>query len=152
MPSKDQLTHLSNRKRAIFIEALSSGMSVTASARAAGISRRYAYQIADGDPEFKAAWDSAIEEATDLLEDAIRRRAIEGETEPVWYRGEIVGHVQKTSDILKMFLMKARRSEYRDSARVEVNIGDRLDELAAAIQAAPEDPEPDPKDDREPIS
>jgi hypothetical protein len=137
MPSKDQLTHLSNRKKAIFIEALSSGMSVTASARAAGISRRYAYQIADADPEFKAAWDDAIEQATDLLEDAIRRRAIEGETEAVWYRGEIVGHVQKTSDILKMFLMKARRPEYRDHARVEINVGDRLNELADAIQDKP---------------
>jgi hypothetical protein len=92
-------------------------MSVTVSARGAGISRRCAYQIADGDPEFKAAWDSAIEEATDLLEDAIRRRAIEDETEPVWYRGEIVGHVQKTSDILTMFLMKARRPAYRDAPR-----------------------------------
>jgi hypothetical protein len=138
MPSKDQLTQLSNRKRAIFIEALSSGMSVTASAKAAGIARRYAYQIAEADPEFKAAWDSAIEEATDLLEDAIRRRAIEGETEPVWYKGEIVGHVQKTSDILKMFLMKARRPEYRDNAKIEVNIGDRLDELADAIQGKPD--------------
>ena len=99
--------------------------------------------MADADPEFKAAWDSAIEEATDLLEDAIRRKAIEGEIEPVYYRGEIVGHVQKTSDILKMFLMKARRPEYRDNAKIEVNVGDRLDELTAAIQAAPEDPEPE---------
>ena len=32
-----------------------------------------------------------------------------------------------------MFLMRARRPEYRDSAKVEINVGDRLNELAYAV-------------------
>lgn len=147
MPSKAQSTALTNRKRRDFIQALADGMSVTGAAAYAGLSRRYVYEIKDMDPAFAAAWDDAIEQATDLLEDAIRRKAIEGETEPVWYKGEIVGHVQKTSDLLKMFLMKARRPEYRDNAKIEVNIGDRLNELADAIQGkgVESDPEPVPE-------
>ena len=108
----------------------------------AGIARSYASQVKDLDPEFASAWDDPIEQATDLLEDAIRRRAIEGETEPVWYRGQIVGHVQKTSDILKMFLMKSRRPEYRDNAKIEINVGDKLKELADAITGPGNEPVP----------
>ena len=128
-----QSTALTKKKRRDFLQALADGMSVTSAAAYAGLSRRYMYEIKDMDPEFAAAWDDPIEQATDRQEDAIRRRAIEGETEPVWYRGEIVGHVQKTSDLLKMFLMKARRPEYRDSAELEINVGDRLNELADAV-------------------
>jgi hypothetical protein len=40
-----------------------------------------------------------------------------------------------------MFLMKARRPEYRDNAKIEVNIGDRLGELMQAITGKDEDPE-----------
>jgi hypothetical protein len=133
MPSKAQQTLLTKKKRRDFLQALADGMSVTSAANFAGIARSYAYQVKDLDREFASAWDDAIEQATDLLEDAIRRKAIAGETEQVWYRGEIVGHVQKTSDILKMFLMKARRSEYRDNAKVEINVNDRLNELADAV-------------------
>jgi hypothetical protein len=123
-------------------------MSVTSAAKVAGLARRYVYDIKDADPEFAAEWDDAIEQATDLLEDAIRKRAIEGETEPVYYKGVIVGHVQKTSDLLKMFMMKARRPEYRDNARVEISTSDKLGELMEAITgtgkdepAAPDAPE-----------
>ena len=145
MPSKAQSTAITKKKRRDFLQALADGMSVTSAAAHAGFSRRHAYTIKDADPEFAAAWDDAIEQATDRLEDAIRRRAIQGETEPVFYKGEIVGHVQKTSDLLKMFLMKARRPEYRDNAKIEVNVGDRLAELADAIQGKGDEPEPEPE-------
>src|SRR5947209_3798966 len=101
-------------------------MSVTSAARYAGFSRQYAYEVKDADPEFAKLWDCALEEATDLLEDAIRKRAIAGEEEPVFYKGVEVARVRKTSDLLKMFLMKARRPEYRDNAKVEISTSDKL--------------------------
>lgn len=140
MPSKAQGTALTKKKRRDFIEALAPGMSVTSAAKFAGFSRVYAYQVKDADPEFASAWDDAIEQATDLLEDAIRKRAIQGELEPIFYKGVQVATVPKTSDLLKMFLMKARHPEYRDNNKVEIQVGDKLGELMDAISGKAEEP------------
>jgi len=49
------------------------------------------------DPDFAEAWDEALEEGTDLLEDEARRRAMAG------------------SDHLLMFILKSRRpAQYRE--------------------------------------
>jgi len=55
------------------------------------------------------------------LQSEAQRRAVEGIKEPVFYKGEIVGHKTKYSDNLLMFLMKGKDPErYRDNARIEV--------------------------------
>ena len=68
--------------------------------------------------KFAAAWDDAIEDGTDLLEDEVLRRAKDGVDEPRFYEGEVCGHVRKYSDTLAIFLLKARRPEkYSDKVR-----------------------------------
>ena len=44
-----------------------------------------------------------------------------GTLSPVYYKGEVVGHVREFSDTLLMFSLKARRPEvYRESTTVDV--------------------------------
>lgn len=105
-----------------FLNALAKVPNITAAARAAGISRRGAYDRREADPEFAAAWDDALEQSTDALVGAAYRRAFEGTEEPVFYQGEECGMVRRFSDRLAMFLLKAHRPQvYGDKSQVEMS-------------------------------
>ena len=85
------------KNRQKFLEHLSTGASVRASARAAGFGRRTAFEWKADDPDFAAEWEEAYESGTESLEEVARARAME------------------KSDSLLMFLLKARRPEiYRE--------------------------------------
>ena len=99
------------KKKAEFCDALRTGQSVSGACKAASIIRRTAYKWRDADPDFAKAWDHAIEDGTDALEDEARRRAFEGAEEPVFYQGKQVGTVRKYSDTLLIFLLKGRRPD-----------------------------------------
>jgi hypothetical protein len=105
--------------RAVFLEALSKAYSVTEAARLAGFARSTAYLTRDQDDEFAAAWEDAVEQGTDVIRAEIRRRAVDGWDEPVYQRGELVGHVRKYSDRLLELEAKRRDPAYRDSVKVE---------------------------------
>jgi len=48
------------------------------------------------------------------------RRGVEGVLEPVWYNGKIVGHRRRYSDVMLIFMLKARRpGTFRDNATIE---------------------------------
>lgn len=97
-------------KKARFLEALRRGMSVTAAAQAIGVGRRTVYDWREADPDFASAWDEAVEDGTDLLEDEAWRRAFAG------------------SDTLLIFLLKARRPhKYRDNHHVQHDGGVRVE-------------------------
>ncbi len=49
-----------SRKKAAFLDALHAGESVSAAAKAAGVSRTRAYEW-KGDPSFAVKWDSIVE-------------------------------------------------------------------------------------------
>lgn len=99
------------RRRTAFLDRLRASANVSAAARAAGLSRSSAYALRGRDPDFRAAWDEALEEALDDLEAELRRRAIEGVDKPVFYGGKECGSVKSYSDTLGMFLLKSRRGE-----------------------------------------
>lgn len=109
-----------------FLAVLSLPMGTpTKAARAIGIDRRTAYNWRNEDDEFRAAWDSAVAEGTDGIEEEATRRAVEGVERPVFQGGECVGHIQEYSDGLMTTILKGRRPEvYRDkvehSGSVEV--------------------------------
>ena len=52
----------------LFIKHLKQTCNVTASVLVAGCSRRAIYYTRDRDEEFAEEWDSAVAEATDMLE------------------------------------------------------------------------------------
>ena len=57
------------------------------------------------------AYQAAVNDALDSLEEEARRRAHDGWQEPVYQGGKQVGTVQRFSDNLLMFLLKGKRPE-----------------------------------------
>lgn len=101
--------------REAFLAELRNGSSIAAAATSAGISRPSVYRWrAMETPEMQAfaeAWDEAVEQGTDRLEDEALRRAVDGVSEPVFYRGVVVGHITRYSDTMLAMLLNARRPE-----------------------------------------
>lgn len=85
--------------------------SVSAGARAAGVSRTLAYKRRREDHAFAAEWDAALDCALDDLEGALRKRAVEGVEKPVYYGGKQCGSSVSYSDNLGMFLLRGRRKD-----------------------------------------
>lgn len=94
-----------------FIAVLARAGNVSAAARAAGLSRSRAYELRQEDADFAAAWDDAVSQAVDALAYEARRRALEGEARPVFYRGQQVGEKRHYCDRLLIFLLRAYRPE-----------------------------------------
>lgn len=93
-----------------FLTGLRNSANVRAACEAAGVSRQAAYKRRDGNVRFRDEWNSAIDEACDLLEYVARKRAME------------------SSDTLIIFLLKAHRPAlYHDRLRIDVhNEAERL--------------------------
>jgi len=107
-------------EKALFIDKLAHGYSVTGAARAIKKSRQRVYQWRDEDPEFREAWKAALPEGIDTLQDEARRRAVDGVAEPIIIDGQVVGQRIKYSDTLLMFLLKALdRAKFGDSSKIE---------------------------------
>lgn len=103
-----------------FIQRLIQTGNVSAACKRAKISRQHAYEVRGQDDVFKAAWDEALEIATEALELEARRRAAIGVLEPVFHQGVQVATVRKYSDTLLIFLLKAHKPEkYRESIKHE---------------------------------
>jgi hypothetical protein len=99
------------KKRAEFLELLADTGIVSKATKALNLDRRRMYELRDEDPEFREAWDQALETAADTIEAEARRRAFDGVDEPVFYQGEEVAIVKRYSDNLLMFLLKGNRPD-----------------------------------------
>ena len=94
----------------IFIATLHATASVSDAARAAGISRKAAYDLynrADAE-EFRCAWDEALRGPNIVLTSTAYDRAINGVEEIVYYQGQRVGVRIKYDNRLLMWLLKVR--------------------------------------------
>jgi len=122
----------------IFLEHLRLTANVSESARIALRERSTVYQWRDSDGSFAAAWDDALDEATDALEYAARQRAVHGVEEYVVSGGRLVMDPtdpekpltqRKYSDTLAVTLLKAHRPEkfrerhdIKQSGAIAINI------------------------------
>ena len=108
-------TKLTKSAKADFLRELSQTCNVTLACRAIGVSRTAVYELKEKDEEFAVEWESAVEEAIDLLEGEARRRAYQGTVRDVFYQGERCGFVREYSDGLLQFLLKSHRPhKYRE--------------------------------------
>lgn len=83
-----------------FLLAVAEGYSVTEACALINTSRDAIYRWREEDPDFKTAWDKALEMGTNALEDCAQRRA------------------RSQSDALLIFLLKARNpARFRDGPR-----------------------------------
>jgi hypothetical protein len=128
-PSRSKLfTALTDERKAQFLQILEeTGGNVTVATRALGLTRQWAYQWRERDPEFAEEWDNAVEGGTEHLEQRLFTRACDVDTTAA------------------IFLLKARRPEkYRENIKLdtEVSLNDqdvlRLSEslLAGMLEAA----------------
>lgn len=72
------------------------------------------------DPAFKAACEGALELYREKLVKEAERRAHDGVEEPVFYKGEECGTIQRYSDMLLLALLKRHIPEFRDRHQVDV--------------------------------
>lgn len=116
-------------KLSAFLEALSLTGNVTESAKRAGFSRDYAYEVREKDAGFASRWDSALEEACDRMELEARRRAVDGIPRMKFHQGVAIldprtlePYIEmEYSDGLLTTLLKAHRPEkFRDKSSVEL--------------------------------
>lgn len=104
-----------------FLRAFMEMGNVSRACEVAKVARCSHYRWLKQHKAYREAFDIAKENAADLLEAEVYRRAVTGVEEPVgWYKGVAGGVVRRYSDVLLMFTLKALRPEkYRD--RVEVS-------------------------------
>ncbi len=94
-----------------FLDALRNSRTVTHACEAVGISRAAAYALRAKDQEFASEWDDVVNRVNDDLEQSALSRAIEGWLEPVFYKGEVCGHVRRFDNSLTIFMLKCRIPE-----------------------------------------
>ncbi len=125
--------------------------SVREACIAAGVARRTVYDWRKQDPEFAAAWDGSVEEATDRMEQEMWRRGIEGFDRPIIYRGEITGQYTDYSDSLLQTLVRGNRpGKYRErvehstppGAPMQLDVETKSDVIASILGLIKSKPDP----------
>ena len=97
-----------------FLAALESTGVISQAAKAADVPRRTVYDHLKADLEFHDKAAHALDTAGDNLQAELMRCALEGEQQPVYYKGEVVGHINKKNDAMLMHAianLRHRRSE-----------------------------------------
>ena len=103
------------QKLANFLEFLAETGNVGDAAAHAQLSRKQILR-ARQDPSFERLYQEAFELGIQSIEDEAHTRAVKGTLEPVFHRGRRVATIRKKSDLLLMFILKARKPElYRDN-------------------------------------
>jgi hypothetical protein len=96
-----------------FLRQLAATHSVSAAARAVGMSRKSAYKLRarlKGQP-FDIAWEAAFRHGFDELAHAALELALEGEEVPHYHQGELKGTHRKRNPNLMIQLLKMRNRD-----------------------------------------
>ena len=112
------------RWRRRFLQALRTSCSVMFAVKAAKVSYNTVRAHQASDPEFAGQVREAEEEGAQLLHDAAWKAAVEGEIEPLYWNGEIVGHVRKFDSRLRIEMLRAHlphRFKTPGQASVSIN-------------------------------
>lgn len=122
-----------------FIDTLGLMPNVRSACEIAGVSRGHAYNVRAADRSFAAAWDAAIEDAVDRLEQAAWKRCTVG-IERVTYFND--GKTIKTKEVIysdrltELLLKRWRPRDYRE--RVDINLTDTSEVDAEIVRLAKE--------------
>lgn len=107
-------------RQAAFLESFAQTGNIQVSIDKVGIKRQNHY-LWLAQPDYAEAFRQATDAALDRIEAEAVRRGVEGVEEPVYYKGEVCGHIRKYSDMLLMFILNGRRPDvFRRNASVEV--------------------------------
>ncbi len=112
------------RWRPRFLKALAMSCSVVFATKAARVSYNTFKAHQRNDPEFAAEVREAEEEGAQLLHNACWRAAVEGDVEPVYWNGEVVGNVRKFDSRLRIEMLRAHlpaKFKQPGTANVKIN-------------------------------
>lgn len=127
-------------KQTAFLNAYRETGTITSALRLAKSDRATYRGWLEADLTFSTRVEEVWEELADELEEELRRRALRGVDEPVYYRGEKIGVVTRRSEAALMLLLKAKRLEFRERAEISSDpipidpsrlTADELDQLRA---------------------
>ena len=117
-----EITIFEADRKARFLATLSLCGAVNQSSQAAGISPHTVRTHLKADPEFKLAYDEAMQDFKEGIEREVMRRAIMGWEEDVFQLGEFVGTVRKFSDRMLELLAKRHIPEYKEKFQIDHNV------------------------------
>ena len=108
-----------------YLAVLSLSRSDIFACRAAKINRVTSWRHRKADPDFDAQCRMAEEHAIELLHDVTMKSAIEGETEPVFWQGIVVGHVRKIDNRVRIEMLRAHMPQRfkTPGSKMEVTTG-----------------------------
>jgi hypothetical protein len=119
-------------KKYALIAAYAGCGRITEACQVVGINRTTHYEWKKTDEAYAKAFEDSHDQVADLLEAEAVRRGRLGVEEPVFYKGEICGSIQKFSDLLLIFMLKALRpGKYRDNVHHEHEGKVTLEQLVA---------------------
>jgi hypothetical protein len=95
------------RWRPRFLKALRMSCNWTDSLKAAHVSYNTVKLHERNDPEFAAQLKEAKEEGAELLHSVCWKSAMEGNVEPVFFQGQIVGYIRKYDSRMQIELLRA---------------------------------------------
>ena len=105
-------------KQVAFLTALAIHGTVMRAALEAHIHRDTHYNWLDKDELYAKAFRDAEAIFADQVRDEVRRRAVDGWLEPVFYMGIATGIIRKKSDRLLELLAKAKCPEFREKHEI----------------------------------
>ncbi len=136
--AKKVYSFINGRQKNNFLNAYVRDGTIGCAAMAVGLTRQTHYNWLKEDPAYAKAFAKAREMAADLLEEEARRRAVEGDEVPVYYKGKKVDAYRKKSDALLILLLKGAKPEiYADRQETTLH-GDIVLRAADALKAARE--------------
>ena len=110
-----------------FLKALATVGVVRTSCNEAGVDRKTVYTWRQKDEEFAEKWAEALQLSADTLETQLFKHATIGWDEPVYYKGEVVGHIKRYDHRLGMWMMKHLRPEkFNDRIQIQHSVPDEV--------------------------
>jgi len=122
--------------RRLFLEVLAETGRVSRACEYAGLSVSSAYALRHRDPVFAAGWDAAAELARTALADALYERALDGTTETITRKGEIVAERHRHDNRLSVAVLHRldkRCDAARESGARHIRAMEKWDEWLALV-------------------
>lgn len=135
--AKKSYRFINNNNQNAFLNYYIELGTISKAAKKAGINRHTHYDWLKNDKKgkYRAAFELADKMAADLLEEEAHRRAVEGDLQVVYYKGQEVGRRRVYSDQLLTLLLKGKKPQYRENVEINNNVSVELSDAVSAAQA-----------------
>jgi hypothetical protein len=109
---------IKNRRKRAFLAAYARSGNISEAAVLAKCDWRNHYWWLDKDEDYKQAFERAKEIAADLLEGQMFDAVMNGDDLTIAWNGRVTDTYKRKSDVLRMFMMKGLKPQYRDNFNV----------------------------------